>query len=241
MLDVLKQLMRNSRLAWQAYNWVQDTNVISIDKRCFDHVVMLEMDTGDKYLPSKDLMSVLQVQSDYQFDDIKEEDIVIDIGANIGGFSIPASRVSKHVYAVEPITVEELRKNIAMNNRNITVLETALGNGQPEEIRWRTQHKPVLTMTLSEIKKRCGGCDFLKVDCEGGEWAIRPWELEGTRRIEMEVHTSKWLVPRKRLMMKMEKRLKEAGFSCEMETFGLFTHSTVAVGLVHARRSYYSQ
>ncbi len=235
--ELIKQFIRRTRLAQEAYRWVQDSNVITIDKRCFDHVVTLE---GDKYLLSKDVASVRQVQSDYRFSDIREEDIVIDVGANIGGFSIPASRVSKHVYAVEPITVEELRKNVAMNNRSITVLETALGDGQAREIRWRSRRKSLSTMSLSEIKKRCGGCDFLKVDCEGGEWAIRPEELEGIRRIEMEVHAKKglvpWLVRRKRLMSLMEKRLEEAGFTCEIETFGLEAYSTLAVGLVHARR-----
>jgi hypothetical protein len=34
-----------------------------------------------------------------------------------------------------------------------------------------------------------GGCDFLKCDCEGGEWQIRPGDLAGIRRIEMELHT----------------------------------------------------
>ncbi|HNB04239.1 MAG TPA: FkbM family methyltransferase, partial [Methanoregulaceae archaeon] len=33
-----------------------------------------------------------------------------------------------------------------------------------------------------------GGCDFLKCDCEGAEWKIRPVDLEGIRRIEMELH-----------------------------------------------------
>jgi 2-polyprenyl-3-methyl-5-hydroxy-6-metoxy-1,4-benzoquinol methylase len=110
MLDLLKQLLKNSRLVQHAYNWVQDKNIVSIDKRCLDYVATMKMDTGDKYLPSKDLISVLQVRGDYRFDDIREDDIVIDIGANIGAFSIPASRVSKHVYAVEPITVEELKE-----------------------------------------------------------------------------------------------------------------------------------
>jgi hypothetical protein len=33
-----------------------------------------------------------------------------------------------------------------------------------------------------------GGCDFLKCDCEGAEWLIRPADLAGVRRIEMELH-----------------------------------------------------
>jgi len=35
---------------------------------------------------------------------------------------------------------------------------------------------------------KMGGCTFLKVDCEGGEWFIESEELRGIRRIEMELH-----------------------------------------------------
>jgi hypothetical protein len=33
-----------------------------------------------------------------------------------------------------------------------------------------------------------GGCDFLKCDCEGAEWLIRPRDLDRIKRIEMELH-----------------------------------------------------
>jgi hypothetical protein len=33
-----------------------------------------------------------------------------------------------------------------------------------------------------------GGCDFLKCDCEGGEWLMNPEDLAGIRRLEMELH-----------------------------------------------------
>jgi len=236
MFDLLKQLLKNSRLVQHAYNWVQDKNIVCLDKRCLDYVTTMVMDTGDKYLPSKDLISVLQVRGDYRFDDIREDDIVIDIGANIGGFSIPASRVSKHVYAVEPITVEELRKNIELNGRKITVLEVALGDGQPNKVSWGSQHKYMRTSTLGEIKELCGGCDFLKIDCEGSEWTIKPGELEGIRRIEMEVHTIKRLTTKKSVLKEMGKRLEEAGFTCDLEIIRSGYHHAGPVGIIHAWR-----
>ena len=236
MLDLLKQLLKNSRLVQHAYNWVQDKNIVCLDKRCLDYVATMIMDTGDKYLPSKDLISVLQVRGDYRFDDIREDDIVIDIGANIGGFSIPASRVSKYVYAVEPITVEELRKNIELNGRKITVLEVALGDGQPNKVSWGSQHKYMMTSTLGEIKELCGGCDFLKIDCEGSEWTIKPGELEGIRRIEMEVHTVKRLTTKKSALEEMGKRLEEAGFTCDLEIIRTGYHHAGPVGIIHAWR-----
>ena len=44
------------------------------------------------------------------------------------------------------------------------------------------------TFTLRAIREFAGGCDFLKCDCEGAEWLIRPRDLSGIRRIEMELH-----------------------------------------------------
>jgi hypothetical protein len=41
---------------------------------------------------------------------------------------------------------------------------------------------------LGKIITMAGGCDFLKCDCEGAEWQIIPEDLEGVRRIEMELH-----------------------------------------------------
>lgn len=44
------------------------------------------------------------------------------------------------------------------------------------------------TLSLLDIIKECGGCDFLKIDIEGGEWEINPIDLRGIRRIELETH-----------------------------------------------------
>ncbi len=134
------------------------------------------------------LLTIAQVISDYKFDDIKKDDIVLDIGANIGAFSLFASKKAKNVFSVEPIYADELRKNIITNNvKNIVVFETALGN--EILVSWNGINKNISGKSLSEFKKLCGGkIDFLKIDCEGGEWCIRPEELKGIRRIEAEVH-----------------------------------------------------
>lgn len=44
------------------------------------------------------------------------------------------------------------------------------------------------TFPLRKIIEMAGGCDFLKCDAEGAEWLIRSRDLEGIRRIEMELH-----------------------------------------------------
>ena len=187
-----------------------DKNKLIIESpEYIDYVVMRD---GNKYYMSRLINGVMQAQQDYIFDDIRKDDIVIDIGASIGGFSIPASKKAKYVYAVEPMTLDLLRKNILLNEReDINILDVALGDGKTAIIEWLGESRTVKTKTLSEIKKMCGGCDFLKIDCEGCEWNIKPEELDGIRRIEMEVH--KVGFP----LSIMEERLSKAGFSYEVK------------------------
>jgi hypothetical protein len=125
---------------------------------------------------------------EYQFGDIHKKDHVIDIGANAGAFCLRAARLSCHVTAVEPVTVDLLAENIALNHADITVIKGALGTGAPATIEWDGCRVVSPTYTLEKIIEITGGCDFLKCDCEGAEWLIKPRDLEGIRRIEMELH-----------------------------------------------------
>ena len=52
---------------------------------------------------------------EYRFSDIGKDDIVVDIGANVGAFCIRAAYYSDNVYAIEPVTYETLQKNIILN------------------------------------------------------------------------------------------------------------------------------
>ena len=125
---------------------------------------------------------------EYRFDDIRRDDIVVDIGANVGGFCLRAARYSDRVIAVEPVSWEVLEENIRLNRAPVTVIRGALGNGSPAVVTWDGCGGTVPTFTLGQIIGKAGGCDFLKCDCEGGEWLIRPEDLTGIRRIEMELH-----------------------------------------------------
>jgi hypothetical protein len=125
---------------------------------------------------------------EYRFDDIRKDDIVIDIGANSGAFCIRAAHYSDKVYAVEPLTSDLLRENIRLNEVSVTVYECALGNGEYKKIEWDGMHKLLKTVPLGDIISMAGGCDFLKCDCEGAEWSINPHDLAHVRRLEMELH-----------------------------------------------------
>jgi len=126
--------------------------------------------------------------AEYRYDDIRPTDFVVDIGANVGAFCIQAARYSGHVTAVEPVATDILQENIQLNGACVKVIGGALGDGNPAEISWDGCRARVPTYTLRQIIGMAGGCDFLKCDCEGGEWQIRPEDLAGIRRIEMELH-----------------------------------------------------
>ncbi len=125
---------------------------------------------------------------EYRFSDIRKDDIVVDIGANVGAFCIRASYYSDFVFAVEPLTHEILQKNIKLNGVSITVMDCALGSGNVEGIIWDGVSRNMQTVSLKSIIGMTGGCDFLKCDCEGAEWLIDPHDLGPIRRIEMELH-----------------------------------------------------
>jgi hypothetical protein len=125
---------------------------------------------------------------EYRFDDMGPADRVIDIGANVGAFCIRASRRCEKMTAVEPITAALLRENIALNNVPVQVIEGALGDGKPKTVWWDDCSVITPTYPLKKIIEMAGGCDFLKCDCEGAEWSIKPEDLHTVRRIEMELH-----------------------------------------------------
>ena len=125
---------------------------------------------------------------EYRFNDICPDDVVVDIGANVGAFCIRAARISRNVTAVEPVTAALLKNNIRANGVSVRVIDGALGDGKPAEICWDDCRVFTPTYTLRRIFEMAGGCDFLKCDCEGAEWLIHPTDLAGVRRIEMELH-----------------------------------------------------
>ncbi|OPX64625.1 FkbM family methyltransferase [Methanoregula sp. PtaB.Bin085] len=139
----------------------------------------------DEKIPCRQIRSV----TEYRFDDIRPGDRVLDIGANIGAFSIRAAMMGGQVTAVEPVTADLLCRNIRANGVSVQVIAGALGDGRPQKICWDDCRVVCRTYTLRDLITMAGGCDFLKCDCEGAEWLISPQDLAPVRRIEMEIHT----------------------------------------------------
>lgn len=224
------------------YSGSTDSDMVVISKKVFK---IVGTEYGLFYLDEH--WSAMSQVEDYFIEDMLSSDIVLDIGANIGAFSIKTCRKAKHVYAVEPLFDDLTKKNIALNNiKNISVLKTALGSGHLD-IAYEGKRIGIPGKSLKELIDMCGGhIDFLKCDCEGGEWIIKAEELKDIRRIEMEYHifknvkrTSKEKQTPKPIM----KMLDKAGFEYSIDNkrkcssnfcFTSLYGNIIAVGLIHA-------
>lgn len=126
---------------------------------------------------------------------LKQDDIVIDIGAHIGTFSILAASKLKcgRVYSIEASkdNFEYLKRNIALNNlSNVFISNLALSDFKgitrlyhpSEEGNWgysivkqdAKEFEEVKTDTLTNFIRDNNiiACDFMKLNCEGAEFKI---------------------------------------------------------------------
>lgn len=94
--------------------------------------------------------------------------VFLDVGANIGIFSLLASKVSPSakILAFEPVktTFDLLSQNVQLNDaRNVTALHLALGNFPDKST------APVVTLDDYLLSAALDRIDLIKVDAEGAE------------------------------------------------------------------------
>lgn len=204
MISEIRRLLGGSKIVKKLFNKIGGTDYAIYDRsniivgsKLIDYFVTKD---GAKYkVDGYSNLIIEETRLDYDWSDLRQDDIVLDIGANIGGFTIGAALKAKHVYAVEPIFYKELEVNVKLNNlKNVTILTSALGSGSGENVNLsfnKIERKNIPTHSLIQIinmieSKSLGihKVSFIKCDCEGGEWFIQPSELQGIRRIELELH-----------------------------------------------------
>jgi hypothetical protein len=176
---------------------------------------------GFKYKSSDQLMHIWRFKDNPWFSNIKPEDIALDIGANIGTICIPLASVAKKVYALEPLFMDELKKNIELNNcKNIELLEGCLdiSNGS-SNIEFMGRSKTVRSYSFKELKSIIGKIDFLQVDCEGKEWSINPKDLEGIRELRLELNL-RWLWRDHRKLKYLVNWLESNKYRCTIRETG---------------------
>lgn len=148
--------------------------------------------------------------------EIGPDDVVIDVGANIGAFAVTAARAAANgrVYAVEPEpdNFALLCGNVRRNGcRNVTPVRAAVADAAGEvalslsadnaaghSVQRRHGGRDVMVpaVTLGGLldEYRIERCDFLKLDCEGAEYDILyglpPAYFPRIRRLALEYHAS---------------------------------------------------
>lgn len=157
-----------------------------------DFFPVVETKHGDKYYRAN-VNDITNTFDHYPLlTTITKEDIVFDIGAFIGGFTIPAAKRAKKVYAFEPIYYKELKKNVDLNRiENVTVRPIALGNTQGYTSHSYFRDAISYACPFRDIRDGEEPPTYLKCNCEGGEWALRPEDFEGITTIEIQFHYSK--------------------------------------------------
>ncbi len=160
--------------------------------------------------------------------------VVVDIGANIGTFSLYAAYKWTHseLYAFEPAphNFSLLQRNVHTMPHTNFHLYNAAATAQAGKINlhlkssngwhsvYRAQTDIVLdtveveAVDLEAILAECGGkVDFLKLDCEGGEWALFENKMglvqKSVQYLAMEYHEVEGYTG-----YQMENWLKKAGF-----------------------------
>ena len=114
---------------------------------------------------------------------VKTGDIVFDIGANCGSFTYSIlDKNPKHVYCVEPSNtlIHSLRNNVG--DGPVTLINKAIGDENCENktiaengvFIYQNDGDVYSTITLKQFIKEynISKIDFLKFDCEGGEYSI---------------------------------------------------------------------
>lgn len=145
---------------------------------------------------------------EYDVGSINPGDVVVDIGAQIGSFTLLAAQRARRVYAFEPAAANyaQLEKNIALNRlSNVESFNQAVmardgtarlfvsrTNEGAHSIMQTGESVEVAGISLESIVERVGAINFLKMDCEGAEYPIildsPPACFERIDRILLELH-----------------------------------------------------
>ena len=110
-----------------------------------------------------------------RFFEVEEGDIVVDLGASLGPFTYKIlPKNPKQCYVVEPLSyhIDVLYKNVGRDN--VKIIQGAITDKKKINITWDDISESVPTFTFKEFldENNIKHIDFLKCDCEGGEYDV---------------------------------------------------------------------
>jgi autotransporter strand-loop-strand O-heptosyltransferase len=110
-----------------------------------------------------------------RFFEVEEGDIVVDLGASLGPFTYKIlPKNPKQCYVVEPLSyhINVLHKNVGEDN--VKIIQGAITDKKNIEITWDGITESVPTFSFREFlnENKINKIDFLKCDCEGGEYDV---------------------------------------------------------------------
>jgi autotransporter strand-loop-strand O-heptosyltransferase len=134
--------------------------------------------------------AIQEIENDNMYDrlfTVEEGDIVVDLGASLGPFTysiLPNN--PKQCYVVEPLSyqIDVLHKNVGRDN--VKIIQGAITDKKKIEVTWDYVTESVPTFTFKEFLDENGidKIDFLKCDCEGGEYDVfQPSNIEFLKTI----------------------------------------------------------
>jgi len=122
-----------------------------------------------------------------KFFQVEEGDIVVDLGASLGPFTYSIlPKNPKQCFVVEPLSyqIEVLKKNVG--KENVKIIQGAITDKKKIEITWDGIIEDVPTFSFREFlnENNIDKIDFLKCDCEGGEYDVfQPSNIEFLKTI----------------------------------------------------------
>jgi FkbM family methyltransferase len=132
---------------------------------------------------------------------VKEGDVVFDIGSNVGAFASSILNINpSKIYCIEPsntlmnVIKENTQNNCVYINKAISSKTTTETIKEGIHI-YCNDGDVYETITFKELieKNQIGKIDFLKIDCEGGEYDVftkenKQWILKNVKHIAGELH-----------------------------------------------------
>jgi len=191
------------------HHFIQDRLRYHIVRYVGDNFAQIKLDGSTWAIIPRDslciIRDILHEQIYDKYYKLTDNDVVIDVGAHVGIFTLKATQEAKLVIAVEPEphNYRLLKYNVTMNNiSNAICLNTALanfngyidlyidrnslGHSVVPELRKRFVSKRkirVKAMKLDSLVKELGleKVDFIKIDVEGAELNVLEGALETLR------------------------------------------------------------